>query len=157
MVVEKDLSDDDAGAQQKEKEKLSMENQPSTSMQGDTSTSTIRDEEIQAKEWKYSSSHPKELIIGYQNEGIQTRSHSHNLCQVNAFISQIEPKTFEEAKSNEDWIMAMQEELNKFERGQVWDLVPRPSNKTIIGTKWVFKNKIVIRNNARLVAKGYNQ
>ncbi|KAI3770843.1 hypothetical protein L6452_01990 [Arctium lappa] len=41
-------------------------------------------------------------------------------------------------------------------------LVPRPEGKSIIGTKWVFKNKkdedgIVTRNKARLVAKGYRQ
>ena len=56
----------------------------------------------------------------------------------------------------------MQEELNQFEINQVWELVPRPKDKHIIGTKWVFKNKldengIVVRNKARLVAQGYNQ
>jgi len=55
-----------------------------------------------------------------------------------------------------------QEELNQFERNQVWELVDRPNDHPIIGTKWVFRNKldehgIVIRNKARLVAKGYNQ
>ena len=56
----------------------------------------------------------------------------------------------------------MQEELNQFTRNDVWDLVPRPENYPIIGTKWVFKNKLdehgnVVRNKARLVAQGYNQ
>ncbi|XP_073227068.1 uncharacterized mitochondrial protein AtMg00820-like [Cicer arietinum] len=54
----------------------------------------------------------------------------------------------------------MQEELNQFERSKVWELVPNPGNKHIIGIKWVFKNKldeIGIRNKARLVAQGYNQ
>ena len=42
------------------------------------------------------------------------------------------------------------------------DLVPRPKNKNIIGTKWVFKNKMnedgqVIRNKARPICKGYAQ
>jgi hypothetical protein len=55
----------------------------------------------------------------------------------------------------------MQEELNNFERNQVWELVERPNNN-IIGTKWVFRNKqdefgIVTRNKARLVAQGYIQ
>ncbi|GKD54703.1 retrovirus-related pol polyprotein from transposon TNT 1-94 [Tanacetum coccineum] len=58
--------------------------------------------------------------------------------------------------------MAMQEELNQFETNNVWSLVPPPDNQTIIGTKWVFKNKldengIVSRNKPRLVAQGYNQ
>ncbi|GKC78907.1 retrovirus-related pol polyprotein from transposon TNT 1-94 [Tanacetum coccineum] len=57
---------------------------------------------------------------------------------------------------------AMQEELNQFARNKVWTLVPAPYGKTIIGSKWVFKNKkdetgIVIKNKARLVAQGYNQ
>ena len=44
----------------------------------------------------------------------------------------------------------------------MWTLVPRPKNRSIVGTKWVFRKKtdsegIVTRNKARLVAKGYSQ
>ncbi|GKB67333.1 retrovirus-related pol polyprotein from transposon TNT 1-94 [Tanacetum coccineum] len=63
---------------------------------------------------------------------------------------------------DESWIVAMQEELNQFIANDYWELVPQPKNITIIGTKWVFRNKldengIVSRNKARLVAQGYNQ
>jgi len=56
----------------------------------------------------------------------------------------------------------MQEELNQFERNKIWTLTTRPTDHPIIGTKWVFKNKLdenenVIRNKTRLVAKGYNE
>ena len=56
----------------------------------------------------------------------------------------------------------MQEELNEFERNEVWKLVPRLKNRSVVGTKWVFRNKpdldgIITRNKARLVAKGYSQ
>ncbi|KAK6145353.1 hypothetical protein DH2020_022173 [Rehmannia glutinosa] len=56
----------------------------------------------------------------------------------------------------------MQEELNQFKRNDVWELVPRPPSQTIIGTKWVFRNKLddqgnIVRNKARLVAQGYCQ
>ena len=56
----------------------------------------------------------------------------------------------------------MQEELNQSERSEVWELVPRPSNKSVIGTRWVFRNKmdennIIVRNKARLVAQGFNK
>ncbi|GKC63609.1 retrovirus-related pol polyprotein from transposon TNT 1-94 [Tanacetum coccineum] len=49
----------------------------------------------------------------------------------------------------------MQEELNQFIANDVWELVPQPRNMTIIGTKWVFRNKldengVVSRNKARL-------
>ena len=56
----------------------------------------------------------------------------------------------------------MQEELNQFERNKVWKLVPKPKNRTVVGTRWVFRNKmdengVVTRNKARLVAKGDSQ
>ncbi|GKA88829.1 retrovirus-related pol polyprotein from transposon TNT 1-94, partial [Tanacetum coccineum] len=56
----------------------------------------------------------------------------------------------------------MQEELNQFISNDVWELVSNPKDMTIIGTKWVYKNKldensVVSRNKARLVAQGYNQ
>ncbi|GJZ63440.1 retrovirus-related pol polyprotein from transposon TNT 1-94 [Tanacetum coccineum] len=59
-------------------------------------------------------------------------------------------------------VVTMQEELNQFIANDVWELVSQPKNMTIIGTKWVFSNKldengIVSRNKARLVAQGYNQ
>jgi hypothetical protein len=33
----------------------------------------------------------------------------------------------------------MQDELNQFERNDVWKLVPRLNNQSIIGTKWVLR------------------
>jgi hypothetical protein len=67
-----------------------------------------------------------------------------------------------EALTDEFWIEAMQEELNQFKRSKVWDLVPRPDNINVIGTKWIYKNKsdengTVTRYKARLVAQGYTQ
>ncbi|GKD32225.1 retrovirus-related pol polyprotein from transposon TNT 1-94, partial [Tanacetum coccineum] len=72
------------------------------------------------------------------------------------------PKNVNEALTDESLIVAMQEELNPFIANDVWELVPQPRNMTIIGTKWVFRNKldengVVSRNKARLVAQGYNQ
>jgi hypothetical protein len=74
----------------------------------------------------------------------------------------IEPTSVDEALQDNDWIIAMQEEPNQFSRNDVWDLVPRPKGFNIIGTKWVFRNKLneqgeVVRNKARLVAQGYSQ
>jgi transposase InsO family protein len=114
------------------------------------------------KEWRYAKGHPKELILDSPSQGMTTRSSIRNICGNLAFLSQIEPKNIEEAQEDENWLIAMQEELNNFERNKVWNLVPRPKDKTVIGTKWVFRNKldesgVVVRNKARLVAQGYNQ
>nr|GEZ30519.1 copia protein [Tanacetum cinerariifolium] len=48
------------------------------------------------------------------------------------------------------------------EEEAIKELVPQPNNMIIIGTKWVFRNKldengIVSRNKARLVSQGYDQ
>ena len=56
----------------------------------------------------------------------------------------------------------MQEELEQIERNQVWTLVSRLVDQNVVGTRWVFKNKlnangIIVRNKARLVVKGYIQ
>jgi hypothetical protein len=56
----------------------------------------------------------------------------------------------------------MHEELENFERNQVWTLVDPLRDVNVIGTKWVFKNKQgedgeVVRNKAHLVAQGYSQ
>ncbi|GKC90100.1 retrovirus-related pol polyprotein from transposon TNT 1-94 [Tanacetum coccineum] len=59
-------------------------------------------------------------------------------------------------------IEAMQEELHEFKRLKVWELVPRPDHVMIITLKWIFKVKLdelggVLKNKARLVARGYRQ
>ncbi|GJS46288.1 retrovirus-related pol polyprotein from transposon TNT 1-94 [Tanacetum coccineum] len=64
--------------------------------------------------------------------------------------------------ADHSWIESMQNELNQFERLQVWELVPRPKGKNVIALKWLWKNKcdadnIVVRNKTRLAAKGYKQ
>ncbi|GKD37825.1 retrovirus-related pol polyprotein from transposon TNT 1-94, partial [Tanacetum coccineum] len=110
---------------------------------------------------KESKDHPLETVIGNLNERT-LRSQVQNQSNFFCFVSSIEPKNVKEAIQDESWTMAMQEELNQFKTNDVWSLVPPPNNQTIIGTKWVFKNKldengVVSRNKARLVAQGYNQ
>nr|GEY10492.1 retrovirus-related Pol polyprotein from transposon TNT 1-94 [Tanacetum cinerariifolium] len=73
-----------------------------------------------------------------------------------------EPTNVAEALKDADWVIAMQDELDQFARLKVWRLVPKPKGKTVIKTKWIFKNKkdkssLVIRNKARLIAVGYSQ
>ncbi|GKF70990.1 hypothetical protein Tco_0207104 [Tanacetum coccineum] len=49
----------------------------------------------------------------------------------------------------------MQEELNEFERFEVWELVPRPDKVMVITLKWIYKVKLdelrgILKNKARL-------
>lgn len=114
------------------------------------------------REWRIHRDHPLDKVFGDVESGVKTRLNLKEACLNMAFVSQIEPSKINEALVDDQWILAMQEELNQFERNQVWELVPRPQDKHIIGTKWVLENKldengIIIRNKARLVAQGYNQ
>jgi hypothetical protein len=36
----------------------------------------------------------------------------------------------------------MDEELDQIEKNDTLELVPIPKNKNVIGTKWVFRNKL---------------
>ncbi len=126
-----------------------------------SSQETIVDHGL-TKAWRYAHRHSKELILDDPSQPIRTRASLRNLNNHLAFVLHFEPKRIEEAEKDVNWINAMQEELNQFTRNKVWNLVERPSEYPIIGTKWIYKNKldengIVIRNKARLVAKGYNQ
>ncbi|GJW32408.1 retrovirus-related pol polyprotein from transposon TNT 1-94 [Tanacetum coccineum] len=110
---------------------------------------------------KESKTHPLENVIGNLNQRT-LRSQAQDKSNFFSFISTIEPKNINEALKDENWVMAMQEELNQFKTNDVWELVPNPMDMTIIGTKWVYRNKldengVVTRNKARLVAQGYNQ
>ena len=56
----------------------------------------------------------------------------------------------------------MNEEIEHIEKNKTWTLVPRPKDKNVIRTKWVFRKKLnedgkVFRNKERLVCKGYSQ
>jgi len=106
--------------------------------------------------------HSLDQIIGDLTAGVMTRRQLSNFCFYTAFLSMLEPKKYQEALKDNNWVEAMQDELQQFKKQQVWELCPLPSNKHPIGTKWVFRNKLdesgtVVRNKARLVVQGYSQ
>ena len=67
--------------------------------------------------------HPIDNILGSLRKGVTTHSHLANFCQYYLFVSSLEPLKAEQALGDPDWVMAMQEELNNFERNQVWTLL----------------------------------
>ena len=94
------------------------------------------------------------MIIGDPDVGVRTRSATQNECLYSMFLSKMEPKKIEEALTDPDWVVAMQEELNQFEHQKGWKKVPRPQNRKVINTRWVFRNKLdeegtVTRNKRR--------
>ncbi|KAJ9544134.1 hypothetical protein OSB04_023841 [Centaurea solstitialis] len=111
---------------------------------------------------RWTKDHPIGQVLGNPSSGVKTRRQAGNVCLYVNFISENEPKEIDDALRDPAWVSAMQEELAEFIRNNVWLLVPRPRKRTIIGSKWIFRNKLdeigtIIRNKARLVAQGYRQ
>nr|GEY14553.1 hypothetical protein [Tanacetum cinerariifolium] len=113
-------------------------------------------------EKKWTKDHPLHKIIDDPKSSVRTRGQLANSCLFSCLLSSIEPATMARALKDADWVSAIQDKLDQFARLKVWRLVPNCLFKTIIKTKWIFKNKkdessLVIRNKARLVAVGYCQ
>ena len=90
--------------------------------------------------------------------GVQTRRTITEASSYLAFLFSIEPQNVNEACKDECWVKAMNEELEQIEKSNTWELVPRPHDKNIIGTKWIFKTKLnekgeIIRNRLELFGK----
>ncbi|GJW93535.1 putative ribonuclease H-like domain-containing protein [Tanacetum coccineum] len=121
--------------------------------------------QVQPSTHIWTKDHPLDQVIGDPSKPVMTRQRLHTdseVCMYALTVSTIEPKNIKEAMADHSWIESMQDELNQFERLQVWELVPRPEGKNIIALKWLWKNKcdaenIVVQNKTRLVAKGYKQ
>ncbi|KAJ9541699.1 hypothetical protein OSB04_028205 [Centaurea solstitialis] len=137
--------------------------EPSTSVPVDIiEPSSVNDQTPLPHTVKWTRSHPIELIIGDPTSTVKTCAASANECNFSVFLTDTEPTRVSDALQDSDWVTAMQEELNQFSALKVWRLVKRPQDKSIIDTKWLFKNKkdehgTIVRNKARLVAKGYRQ
>lgn len=53
-----------------------------------------------------------------------------------------EPKTMKIALEHLDWLTRMQSKLAEFERNKMWRLIPTPNDVSVVGLKWVFRNKL---------------
>ena len=67
-----------------------------------------------------------------------------------------------DALQDNDQHKTMEEQIYQIKKNNTWSFFPRPADKNVIGTKWVFRNKLdekgdITRNKARLVCKGYAQ
>ena len=77
-------------------------------------------------------------------------------------VSIDEHVSYEQAMAHECWKKKMLDEMTSIEANDTWELVDPRLRQRPIGLKWVFKTKrdatgIIIKHNARLVAKGYVQ
>nr|GEV64514.1 retrovirus-related Pol polyprotein from transposon TNT 1-94 [Tanacetum cinerariifolium] len=123
------------------------------------------DHQIPQHNSKWTKNHPLHNIIGQLSIPVSTRLQLYEqalFCYYDAFLTSVEPKSYKDALTQSCWIEATQEELNEFERLEVWELVPRPDKVMVITLKWIYKVKLnklggILKNKACLVARGYRQ
>nr|GEZ17724.1 retrovirus-related Pol polyprotein from transposon TNT 1-94 [Tanacetum cinerariifolium] len=108
-----------------------------------TNVETPINEEVfhEPHEKKWTKDHPLHKIIGDLKSSVRIRGQLANSCLFSCLLSSIKHVNVAEALRDADWVSAMQEELDQFARLKVWRLVPRPIGKSVIKTKWIFKNK----------------
>ncbi|GJX71722.1 retrovirus-related pol polyprotein from transposon TNT 1-94 [Tanacetum coccineum] len=85
---------------------------------------------------RWTKAHPIANVIGDPSRSVSTRKQleiDSMWFYFDAFLTSIEPKNFKQAMTKLSRIDAMQEEIHKFERLKVWELVPCPDNVQEVG------------------------
>nr|KYP44909.1 hypothetical protein KK1_033590 [Cajanus cajan] len=108
-----------------------------------------------------SSTHTNNVPRTINNNPMQTCSKYgfHNpWLHPSLFLAHSEPKNVKQALVGPNWLSAMQQEYISFIHNHTWDLVPLPSNRKVVGCKWVFRVKenvdgFIDKLKARLVQK----
>jgi hypothetical protein len=110
----------------------------------DTQIDSNQQETLNSSSKITQKNHPACQIIGEKEKGVQTgRKIIKNTEQSHLdFISMLEPKNFNEARKDDHWVKEMNDELDQIEKSNTWEMVNRPEGKNIIGSKWIFKNKL---------------
>nr|GEV65307.1 copia protein [Tanacetum cinerariifolium] len=98
----------------------------------------------------------------YLHYNSTSQGSSSNMRQTHTLFESVESKNFKQAMIKPSWIDAMQEEIHKFKRLKVWELVPCLDKVLLIKLKWIYKVKTnefskVLENKARLVTQGFRQ
>ena len=73
-----------------------------------------------------------------------------------------EPTTYEKASRHQVWKDAMMKEYQSIMKNHVWEIVPRPEEKSVVISRWLYKIKhgvdgSIEKYKARFVARGFSQ
>jgi regulator of extracellular matrix RemA (YlzA/DUF370 family) len=150
--IDKESHQEDDGVeyQQENDDNETWESEPYTNEEDNEETPLPKDPSKRVQK-----NHLESQIIGDKNTGVETRRKV-IFDSEKEMLSMIEPKSFKEISKSKNWTKTMNEELDHIERNGTWELVPRLKDKNVVGTKWIFKNKLnengdIIKNKAILV------
>jgi hypothetical protein len=77
-------------------------------------------------------------------------------------IIDVDPTIYEEVAGKKEWKDAMVEEYQPIVKNDIWDMVPRPKEKSVVSSKWIFKTKhatngSIEKYKAIFLARGFSQ
>ncbi|XP_074346807.1 putative mitochondrial protein AtMg00820 [Apium graveolens] len=84
------------------------------------------------------------------------------ICLLSSLTTKADPTNFKQVVKDENWVKAMNIELEALESNDTWEITELPPNKCAIGCKWLYKTKYrsdgqVGRYKLRLVILGCKQ
>jgi len=115
------------------------ENRVETTTQAETS----REVKKRTREFKKLVQDVRENVGAPSNKCRKRRS-PYQYTSYMALITKLvdtDPSFFEEAIEKPIWVDAMVEEYKSIVKNSVWEVVPRPTDKSILGSRWIFKVK----------------
>jgi len=78
------------------------------------------------------------------NSSFRESKRPHKFSSYMALMSHIiesEPSSYEETAKQQLWKDAMMEEYQSIMKNDVWEVVPRPEEKSMVTSKWIYKIK----------------
>ena len=107
----------------------------------------------------------EEKIHGVPEGTIRERKRPKSYPNYMALMSDLvdkEPTCFEESTRNKLWVDAMIEEYQSIIKNDVWEIVRRPKDKSVVSSKWIFKTKhstddSIEKYKEIFVARGFSQ
>src|SRR5579859_164342 len=88
------------------------------------------------------------------------------IARVMTLDNEEEPITYQQAINHpyhgKEWEIAAQEEYDSLMKNATWEVVPRPTNRNVITSRWVFRHKKdetgkIVRFKAWIVARRFSQ
>lgn len=74
----------------------------------------------------------------------------------------MEPSSYQEAAQHQVWVDVMVEEYSSIMTNDVWEVVLKPVDRSVVGSRWIYKIKYATdggmeKYKARFVSNGYMQ
>ena len=109
----------------------------------------------------------RDIIQGSERYGAEGKRESKKPKLFSSYIAHMcnlvddEPDCFEEAVKKQESKDAMVDEYQSILKNNVWDVVPRAKDKSVVSSKWIFKTKHAVDGSieiykARFVARGFS-